>query len=286
MYDTQAQVDSLIKELEVTHMPKTKYAYATFKGTKIVNAQSVEMPDQGVLQFHIGHRFGRVNSGAYNFFGLDEATIRIGLDYGISKWLSVGVGRSKIQKAYDGYFKAKLLRQSTGEKKIPFTVVLYSTVAINTERIPVQDFEMKFKHKLVYTTQLLVARKLNEIFSLQIMPSYTHKNLVVSADLENDLFALGTAARAKLTKRIALTAEYFALMPGPTADITDNALSLGFDIETGGHVFQLHLTNSPGMIDAQFIPSTVGKWSKGDIIFGFNISRVFTIVKNKSLRKK
>jgi hypothetical protein len=278
----KAQEDSLMNALEETSFPKTEYAYAIFKGTRVVNGQSVESPGMGVLQFHIAHRFGRLNSGAYNFFGLDEATIRMGFDYGITHSFAIGIGRSKTQKAYDGYLKIKLLQQCKGEKNIPFTLVLYSNTVINTERPILQNFEMEFKHKLVYTTQVLIARKFSNAFSFQLTPSYTHKNLVATAEYENDILALGSATRLKITKRFALTAEYFAVIPGTiTANNTNNSLSVGFEIETGGHVFQIHLTNSYGMIESQFIPATIGQWSKGDILLGFNISRVFTIVRKK-----
>jgi hypothetical protein len=128
---------------------------------------------------------------------------------------------------------------------------------------------------------MIIARKFSDKLSLQLSPTMIHRNLVLTTEDENDVYAIGTAGRYKLTKRTALNAEYFYVLPGETADNFYNSLSVGFDIETGGHVFQLHLTNSQGMIEKFFIPANAGRWSKGDIYFGFNISRVFSLKKKK-----
>jgi hypothetical protein len=222
-----------------------------------------------------------LNNGAYELFGLDNATMRLGLDYGITKNLMVGIGRSTYQKTFDAFFKLKLLRQSTGKRKMPVTVSYVPTIALRTLKWEDPNRKNLYSSRLSYTHQLIIGRKFSEATSLQIMPTYIHRNLAIASTDPNDLLAIGIGGRQKLTKRISLNAEYYYQIHGYKIDGTSNALSVGFDIETGGHVFQLHFTNSRAMTEKNFISETTGKWEKGDILFGFNISRVFTIGKSK-----
>jgi len=261
----------------------TNYASASFKTTRIINAQSIENVAEGVLDFKISHRFGRVNGGLGEFFGLDQATIRLGLDYGITDRLMIGIGRSTVQKAIDGFAKYKLLRQSSGKKNMPVTLSLYSSIMVNAQAWANPERENYFSSRLFYTHQILLGRKFSSGTSLMLMPTVVHRNLVESTAIENTVYALGVGGRQKLTNRLALTFEYIYVLPDQIADIYTNSLSIGFDIETGGHVFQLHFTNSLGMMDKQYITETTGEWGAGDIHFGFNISRVFTL---KDTREK
>jgi predicted porin len=275
-----AQEDLLtLLEKDTVQKQQKEYTYATFKSTRVINGQSVETQKARVLQFLISHRFGRLNSGAYNFFGLDDATIRLGLEYGINDVLTIGIGRSSLEKTYDGFVKYKLLRQSTGAGAMPVSVVLFASTAINTLTFNEPERDNLFSSRLSYTYQVIIGRKFSEKLSLQLSPTVVHRNLVAGALDQNDVYAAGVAGRYKLTKRTSLNAEYFYILPGKTADDYYNSLSLGFDIETGGHVFQLHFTNSQGMIEKFFVPATNGNWLKGDIYFGFNISRVFSLKK-------
>lgn len=262
--------------------PKTEYAYATFKATRVIMGHSVENTAAGELNFLIEHNFGRVNLGPYEFFGLDQANMRLGLDYGINDWLNAGIGRSSYEKTYDGFVKARILRQSTGDKKMPVTVSIFSNLMLNSLKWQDTSRTNYFSSRLSYTTQLLIARKFSNAFSLQLMPTYIHKNLVPRNIDQNDIFALGVGTRIKLTQRTSLTGEYYYLLPGQTADDYQNCLSIGVDLETGGHVFQLRVSNAQPMFERGFITETSGKWSKGDIYFGFTINRVFTIVKPKA----
>jgi len=271
----------------LSDQPKTTdYAYATFKTTRIINAQSIENPAEGVLIFMIQHRFGRINTGIYEFFGLDQATTRLGLEYGITKRLSVGIGRSSFEKTYDGYLKYKILRQSTGARKMPFSMSYFVSTAINSLKWSdqgVADRTNYFSSRVSYTHQLLIARKFSNSISAQLIPSLIHKNLVPTGEDNNDIFSVGVGGRVKLTKRMSINAEYFYT---PTSQISydfNQPLSLGVDIETGGHVFQLHFSNAQAFFDRGFITETNGKWTDGDIYFGFGISRVFTIVKPKTI---
>ena len=249
---------------------------STFKGVKIVNSQSVELVNKGDLLFLIQHRFGTLNSGAYNLYGLDNAQVRFGLDYGLNDWSSIGLGRSSFLKTIDANAKLKLVSQSKGKGFFPFSIVWYSSAFFKQaiwKDMRADDY--LFSDQMSYVQQVLVARKINSALSLQLSPTLVHKNIVNQGD-DNDLMSVGFGARHKLTSRISLNAEYF-LQLGKESSI--NPLSLGVDIETGGHVFQLHLSNSAAMFERAFIHETNGDWSNGDIYFGFNISRVFTLKK-------
>lgn len=255
----------------------TVYASASFKTTRIINSQSIENVGEGVLDFKISHRFGPLNSGIQQLYGLDMATIRLGFTYGITDRFMVGFGRGTVQKAVDGFVKYKLLRQSSGKKTMPITLSLYTAVALNTLEWANPEYGNYFTSRLSYTHQLLIGRKLNRATSLMLMPTMIHRNLVTESSIAHDVYALGIGFRQKLFTRLALTGEYYYVFPDQIGAIYKNSLSLGFDIETGGHVFQLHFTNSIGMNDPQFITETLGGWDTGDIRFGFNISRVFTL---------
>lgn len=265
--------------------PKADYAYATFKTTRVVLGQSVENPASGTLQFLIEHNFGRVNQGAYEFFGLDQSTIRLGLEYGINDWLSISAGRSNYEKTVDGSIKAKILRQSTGARRMPVSLSFYSNIAVNSLKWKDETRKNYFSSRLAYTSQLLLARKFSNAISVQLSPTFIHKNLVAKRLDPNDIFALGAGGRVKVTQRTSLNAEYFYVFNQNTENKYQNALSFGCDIETGGHVFQFRVTNAQPMFERSFISETTGKWSKGDIYFGFTINRVFTIVKPKTFQK-
>ncbi len=258
--------------------PQTSYTYATFKTTRIVLGQSVESPAGGTLQFLIEHDFGPVNQGAYNLWGLDQSTIRLGLEYGITNWLSVSAGRSSYEKTFDGSVKAKILRQSTGAKNMPLTLSFYGGTMLNSLHWADNSHSNYFSSRMSYVAQLLIARKFSNTFSLQLTPTYIHKNLVPLRADQNDIFSIGIGGRYKVAERASINAEYFYLLPGATADKYVNCLSVGIDLETGGHVFQFRLTNAQPMFERAFITETTNKWTKGGIFLGFTINRVFTIV--------
>ncbi len=257
------------------------YTNASFKTTRVINGHSLENTAHGVLDFRISHRFGFLSGGVNEFFGLDNADVRLGLDYGITDRLMVGIGRSGFQKTVDGFAKYKLLRQCDEGCGMPFTLAIVaasSVTAAKATEVPWyapgrQDY---FTHRLSYSWQMVLGRKFSEGFSMQVMPGVVHRNLVEFDRDPNDLINVGVGARVKLTKRLAVNGEYFHVLRDEVPAFT-NSLSLGFDIETGGHVFQLHFTNSTGMFERAFITETTGKWGDGDIHFGFNISRVFTV---------
>ena len=268
--------DDLLSLLDVDN--ESMYISSTFKGKKVVNGQSVEILSKGVLQFQIQHRFGTLNSGFYNLYGLDNSQIRLGFDYGIKDWMSIGIGRSSALKTIDVSAKIRLKRQSKGSKEFPFTLVTNSAIYVKQYRwSETKEETFELSNQLSFAHQILIARKINRDLSVQLSPTLVHYNLVNYAE-KNDRISLGFGARQKLTNRISVNAEYFMQINGK---INNDVLSFGFDIETGGHVFQLHLSNSPAMIESSFIHETKGDWEQGDIYFGFNISRVFTIKENK-----
>jgi hypothetical protein len=273
-----AQEIDLFKTADSSQSQK-EYIEATFKSTHLINGHSIETTKAGLLDFRISHRFGLINSGSYNFFGLDNATERLGLDYGITNNISVGIGRSTFQKQMDGFLKVKLLKQSTGPHASPVSITGLAAVIIKTLKDSDPNIKRSTSDKTSYAYQLIIARKFSSSTSIQLMPTMVHYNLVPLANDPNDLYSLGIGARQKLSKRLSLTAEYYYQFNQFSGYY--NSLALGVDIETGGHVFQLHFTNSTGLTESTFINQTSGKWENGDIHFGFNISRVFKIKKQK-----
>ncbi len=287
---TFAQDNDLLGELEKAAPTKPQIVSATFKGTRIINGHSVETVKRKHMDFLIMHRFGTLNSGYKNVFGLDESRVRISFEFGVSDNLTVGVGRSSYLKEYDYYAKYRLLRQKTGNSMPVSVTVLASASTNTTDTSPSLRFYNNTQRQS-YVGQLLIAHKFSDNLSLQLMPTVLHRNKVESSIDPNTLYALGMGGRIKLKKRLSLNAEYFYVpktIAGKSRDSQyTNNLSIGFDIETGGHVFQLHLTNTRGMIDKQFIGQTTGEWQKGDIFYGFNISRMFNLdKKSKRILKK
>ncbi|NET37179.1 MAG: hypothetical protein F6K19_35010 [Cyanothece sp. SIO1E1] len=276
-----AQEDDLLSLLDDDEEETTEYVTASFKANRVINLHSLENTAAGVLDIKIGHRFGTLNGGFYELFGLDQASIRIGGDYGITDQLMIGLGRSSFEKTYDGFIKYKFLRQSKGKRNMPISAAFLATTAIQTLRWQNPDRDNLFSSRLYHTFQLIAGSKINEQISLQLSPTMVHRNLVLTNEEENDVYALGVAGRIKLTKRVTLNAEYIYVLPDQLAPEFQNSFSIGFDIETGGHVFQLHFTNSTSMIEKGYIAETVGNWGDGGIHFGFNVSRVFTLEKPK-----
>jgi hypothetical protein len=255
---------------------------STFKSTRIVNGQSIENVGAGVLDFRISHRFGAISQGGYNLFGLDQATMRIGLDYGIIPRLTVGVGRSTFEKQYDAFLKFKILQQQTGEKNIPVGISYVVSSMFKTIKEASTTYTPYLTDRLSFAQQILIASKLNDYLSIQLSPTLVHYNLVDSAKIPNDFKSLGISSRFRVSKRVNLTSEYYIRFDKLAGYY--NPLSLGVDIETGGHVFQLHVSNSKGMTERTFINETTGSWLDGDLCFGFNIVRAFSVRKPKELR--
>ncbi len=277
----QAQDEDLLKLVGGDEKPKKERIKYAFKSPRVINGHSIEFLNPGTMDFRILHRFGQLDKGYENFFGLDQASMRMGFDFGILHNLMAGIGRSTYKKELDGFIKYAPMRQSTGPWSSPVTVALVAGMTL--DGLPWSDPNRKnfYTSRLAYYFQAIIGRKFSESFSLQLSPTMVHKNIVPLETDPNNIYALGVGGRLKLSKRIALTWDYSHVLIGMPDSGYYHPLSIGFDIETGGHVFQLHFSNSTGMNERAFITETTNQWGKGEIRFGFNLSRVFQIRKKK-----
>jgi hypothetical protein len=247
----------------------------TFKSTRVINAHSTEMLHKGELDFRIMHRFGVFRNGFKDLFGLDYASMRMSFDYGISDKLMVGLGRSTILKDLDVFVKTRILQQTKGEKQIPISLLIAAGYIITTQEYftPVKP---TFVDRSSYYVQLIAGRKFNNNFSMQLSPLLVRNNLTLNATDDHTIFGLGGGLRYKVSKRIAIMLDYHHAFGQLDNAITD-PLSVGVDIETGGHVFQLHFSNATGMNEKGYLTQTTGKFFKGNVRFGFNLSRIFHV---------
>ncbi len=276
--------DDLLSELE-SSAEIDNTVNAAFKGLKVVNFESTKLAHQKELYLVVSHRFGTVKNGIDDFFGLDNAVTQIKFIYGVNEWLNLGVARSSLMKKYGVHAKYRLIRQTEGG--FPFTLVGYHLATVNTALDEDLFAKLEFGDRLTYTTQVLLSRKISDNFSVLLAPTYIHENLatrstVVSEsetvsvfDEENDQFAVGVGGRYKLAKRWSVNVDYGIHLNRNNNSNFRNPLSIGVDLETGGHVFQMHFTNAQGMFEEAFLVQAQGDWGDGDFFFGFNLSRVF-----------
>lgn len=256
---------------------QTEYAYETFDDTRIINGHSVETNTEGILTFIISHRFGKTNDDPNSLWGLDNAQMRMGLQYGVTNNLMIGLGRNSVDKTIDGFVKYKFLSQSTGAINMPVTMTLlgYCAIQPQLEDNPVVVYSLG--QKLSYATQLIIGRKFSDRVSFQVMPTYLHRNLV-AIDEENDVISVGAALQWQVIKNWSLITEYYhtpenMLVEGQYVP----SLCFAFQIDTKGHVFQFNMGNSNGMTERIFLAESEGSWTGRDLYFGFNITRDFTI---------
>ncbi len=276
--------DDLLNNLE-SEAVIDKTVTATFKGLKVVNFESTKLADKNDFYFVVAHRFGSVKNGFKDFFGLDNAVTQLKFIYGFTNWLNVGVARSSFQQKYGAHLKYRLIPQE--REGFPITIVGYNLVTINTSLEKNQYAKLEFEDRLTYTSQLLLSKKFGESFSLLLAPTYIHENLAtrsrevlangttINYDEEANQFALGLGGRYKISNRVSINADYGLHLNRNDHSSFRNPLSVGVDIETGGHVFQMHFTNAQAMFEEGFIVQGQGDWSDGNFFFGFNISRVF-----------
>ena len=270
--------DDLLKLVD-SSKPTKEYVTRAFKSSRVINGHSIEMIPKGNMDFRILHRFGLVNTGGKNLWGLDQATMRFGFDFGIFKNLTVGVGRSTLNKELDGFIKYRPVLQSKGPGSFPVSIVGVAGMTYSTMPWSDPDRENYTSSRIAYYGQVIIGRKLNDHISMQVAPTMVHRNLVPLESDDNDAFAVGLGGRLKLSRRIAFVIDYSYIISGVDKNIYTNPLGIGIDIETGGHVFQLHFSNSQGMNEKALITGTTDKWSEGEIRFGFNLSRMFVIDK-------
>jgi hypothetical protein len=263
--------DDLLTEIDVESESSTTVS-SVFKGLKIINFESTKLVGKGGFYFVVSHRFGSVKNGFENLFGLDEAVTHLNFIYGLTEGINLSASRSSNQKIYELASKFRIIKQS---ERFPFSVVGYTSVlantALSTDNLP----KLEFKHRLSYVAQLLISRKVNNKLSLQFTPTFFHDNYVANDFQDNSQFGLIFGGRYKIGKRWSFNLEYGTHLNRAKNSLYNNPLSLGFDLETGGHVFQLHFTNSQFMNANGVMGNSTGDWSEGDFYFGFNISRSF-----------
>jgi len=272
-------LDSILQSEEDT-IPERTMVDATFKTSRIVQNHSIENPPKNEMYVSIAHRFGLISDGYYELYGIDETSnIRIGFEYGISDRLAIGLGRSKFEKSYDGFLKYRIIRQQTGERNIPFSISVLIAATANTLKWEIPERNNLQESRFDYCYQLLLASKLSKRISIQLMPGYIHRNLVKYRTDENDVYSLGIGGRIKITKRLSLNVDYTYLLSPEIAKTYKNPFAIGLDIETGGHIFQIIMSNSYGINDKSFITQTQNSWLKGNIHIGFTLFRLFSFGK-------
>ena len=277
LYSLTANAQSLT-DLLADDKADTNYIEATFKSTRLINGQTVETTGKRELSVIINHRFQSINTGINQFYGLDQgATIRLAMEYGLTNNIDLGLGRSNTEKLIDGYTKIKLLRQCNGALNHPVSISYYGGMQIKTEPWADQSKNYPLNSRFSYVHELIFARKFNSSISVELIPGFVHRNMIESKDDKNIVPFFGAGARCKITTRTAFIGEYYYMRDGKNVNNYVNSMSFGYEIETGGHVFQIILSNSSGMTEKIFIPETNGKWNNGDIRIGFNIMRRFSL---------
>ncbi|BDD06821.1 DUF5777 family beta-barrel protein [Aureibacter tunicatorum] len=266
-----AQENELLNQLE-TLTPQKKYSQPAFKAMKIVNLQSTKLAEKGDMYMYVSHRFGSVKDGLDTFFGLDNANTKIQLIYGLTKYLQLGLSRESLRKTYAGSMKFKIFSQQDG---MPVNIAGYATINLNSELDKERFPSLKYEDRLSYATQLLISRKMTNALSIELAPTYVRQNLVHEPFQEHDQLALGMGGRIKVSKRVSFNLDYVYNFSRSELSVFKNPLSVGMDIETGGHVFQLLFTNAQSTNEPGFISNAEGNWAEGDVFFGFNIVRVF-----------
>ncbi|MBW7675855.1 DUF5777 family beta-barrel protein [Chryseobacterium chendengshani] len=262
--------EDLLKDIDTIQTNTSNTSPPAFKALQIVTGQSTKLTAKNEWYIVVAHRFGDVSTGFKDFFGLDDASTKLGVIYGVTDGLSLSLSRETNMKTFELGAKYKLLKQN---QNFPVDLVGYNVMAINTDLDKDNYPHLQFGDRLSYLTQALISRRFNENFSLQLSPSYVHKNLYEPNVEDNNQFLAGLGGRYKISKRISINAEYFVNFDSHS--FYKNPLSLGMDIETGGHVFQLLFSNSQLNSDIGYLTNATGKWEKGQIFFGFNLYRVF-----------
>lgn len=264
--------DELLSEID-TVIEEPTYASAVFKGLKVINFESTKLVAKKGFNFIVSHRFGTVKNGFQNLFGLDEAVTHLNFVYGLSDNINISASRSSNQKIYEVASKFRLVNQQAG--KMPFTVVGYTSVLANTSLDTDNLPKLEFKHRLSYVAQLLVSRKMNNNLSLILSPTFFHDNYLTDDFQENSQYGIGFGGRYKLGKRWSLNMEYGVHLNRSENSLYKNPFSIGVDLETGGHVFQLLFTNSQSMNTNGVFGTSTGEWGESDVYFGFNLARSF-----------
>lgn len=254
--------------------PKKLNDHTPFEALKLCNLESTKLAEGGRLYFNVSHRFGSVKGGFSTFWGLDQANTRIQLIYGLGDWVHVGVSRESIRKTYSGELKMRFLKQSDSKW---LTITGYTSVHLNSEISSETYPKLLFYDRLSYATQLLVARKFSDRFTLELAPTFVRQNLVLEPFQAHNQLGIGVGGRFRISKRFSVNAEYVMNLSRAENSIYRDPISIGFDFETGGHVFQLLFSNAQAISGPGFLTNAEGNWAEGDFFFGFNITRQFRL---------
>ncbi len=280
-FQIQAQSDVMEEDKD------NNTVFETFKDTRVINTHSVETLKKRKMDIRIGHRFGDIVDGWETLYGLENSTdVLIGADYGFTDKLTVGIGRTKgsgpLKALISGTVKYKLFEQKKSGGS-PFTITALGVATASTmkksDNPALLNYFDKSAHRWSFAFQVMIAKKFGERFSLQFIPGYVHRNLVVFED-ENDIMTAGFAARVQLTKVMGLIVDYTFPLSAYRSDSENgyhNPLGIGLEFDTGGHVFQLNFTNATGIMETDYIPNTQSSWAEGQFRMGFTISRLFNL---------
>jgi hypothetical protein len=264
--------NNLLDEISSESSYKDEFEMPAFKAMKVVNNQSTKLAQKGDLYLYVGHRFGTIKGGVESLFGLDYANTKIEILYGLINQVQVGFSRESFKKTYNLHVKYGIKSQTTS---FPLSITSYNSVNLDTSLDENQYPNLNFNERYVYISQLLISRRFNDNFSFQLAPSIVKYNFLTN-QFKNDFnYILNYGSRLKISKRSSFNIDYSHHLNRLNNSEEKNVLSLGIDMETGGHVFQLLFSNTQASDEAGVLTGAEGNWTKGDVFFGFNILRVF-----------
>lgn len=253
---------------------------ATFKSTRLLLGQSTERVRKGQLHFRVSHVFSKIQ-GIDNFFGMDNLNnMHLSFEYGLTNYIQFGLARSnKPDKTYSSTLKLTLLRQKMGKRKTPLSISYYGNIDYKSRNYFPEERDKNFEGRIDYINQVLFSRKMGDHLSLQLSPTWVHRNLTEGVDDPNEVYSIGVGGRYLVSGSISVNAEYFYTLPTFNLhDIKKDTFSIGLDIETGGHVFQLFFTNAFALHPGKFAINQSGDFfGNRDINFGFSLLRTFKI---------
>lgn len=275
--------DSLLNSLSANN--KSEPVNAAFKSTHVILTETPETNKKNNLNFLVVHRFGDIGStegGGKTLWGLDNSSdIYIGFEYGLTNNLDIDFGRSKYEQLIEAGLKYNFLQQ-TSDNSIPVAIKLLAHIGLKPYHVNTNVFD-DYSNRLNYFYQLIIARKFSSRLSLQVAPSFLRNNLPFPylEGNEQNIFSLSASGRFKITKRMGIVVDY----AHPFSSFRDHSSSpkfydpsgVGFEVETGGHVFTLNLTNAQAISPINYLSDTESKWTKGQYRLGFTITRIFDL---------
>jgi len=240
-----------------------------FQGTRFINLHSANVAEKNELQMFIQHRFGNINGGFYEFFGLDEASMRIGFEYGIFNNFTVGVGRSTFMKTFDSFLKYRILTQTNS---FPLTVTATVAGSFPSVKDVIPEAYSDFSEKASGNVQLHIAKSWKTV-GFQVTPGYIGTGYIPTENNSYSFFTLGAGGSVKLSKKVSFNVEYLYRFEDEINYV--NPLSVSVDLDTGGHLFQIVVSNAQQMYDQAIITNPTGDWAEGSLYLGFNLVRGF-----------